>query len=406
MKQKIIKTSLLLLSTLPFSSIEARQPYHATATVDTTSVNVSAPNISDLSDDLKTSSLETLAPIYTPTSPLSININLRGIDVIASFAANSTTLVVQIPDTGANETFSGATRDDSVNLFKEYVKDGGGNGGLLKAYARYSPIDPIAGNPNSLMAIMAQSDYLLGQLDPLSGCDCESSIQPIVHEFQASVTAGRVFSKGFDGTTVHFPLRYSYSPSCDWALIIDTPVTYIRNGGASSLVGSLGIGWRYQLTPGWSLTSVIRGGVGGSSDLCTAGSFVSCGLTSVYDYPIGNFTFTLLDYAGYFTSTNLWMCGDNFNYHLHNYVLKNGVSVVACRGFVVCNREFQYSLSIEDTCFLRDHLFLRHFDEVAVSLMTTGVNSCLDYDCLSVTFTYQFGQKDYRGYMLNLAYLF
>ena len=102
--------------------IHARQPYHAKATVSTESVSVSAPNISDLSDELKSASLETLLPIYTPTSPVLLNINLRGIGVIASFAANSTTLVVQVPDTGANVTFSGATRDESVAILKSMSK--------------------------------------------------------------------------------------------------------------------------------------------------------------------------------------------------------------------------------------------------------------------------------------------
>ena len=166
------------------------------------------------------------------------------------------------------------------------------------------------------------------------------------------------------------------------------------------------MGWRCQITPRWSLTSVLRGGAGGSLDLCTAGSFVSFGLTSAFNYPISSFVLTMTNYGGYFTSTNLWMTGINFNYHLHNYVIKNGLSVVSCQGVVVCNRQFQYGLSLEDTYFFRDHLFLSHYDEIGVSVLTTGLNPCLDYDCLSLTFTYQFGQKNYRGYFVNLSYLF
>ena len=234
-----MKNRFLFLLTACFmlSSLHAREPYHATVTVNTTSISVSDPNLVDLKRDLRTTSLEQLIPFYTPVSPVAIGINLRGIDLLTSFAANSTTLVVNIPQLGVTRTFVGGTRDESIALLKEAIQDGGTHGELLKAYPKFSPIDPIAGNPNSLMALMAQEDYLVGHLSPLSGCDCCWSAQPIVHQFQTGLEAGRAFSKGFDATVITSPLRYSYSPDLEWALIIDAPLTYIRNGGASSLFG-------------------------------------------------------------------------------------------------------------------------------------------------------------------------
>lgn len=162
--------SLILFS--PVASIYGREPYHATVTVDTEQAMVSASNLTDLKRDLRTTSLELLIPIYTPTSSVSLDINLRGLIALTSFAADSTTLVVDIPNAGITTTFDGGTRDQSIILFKEFIKEGASVPKLLKAYARYSPIDPIAGNPNSLMAQMAQADYLMGTLSPLSGCDC------------------------------------------------------------------------------------------------------------------------------------------------------------------------------------------------------------------------------------------
>ncbi|WP_068467172.1 hypothetical protein [Candidatus Protochlamydia phocaeensis] len=169
------------------------------------------------------------------------------------------------------ETFTGSTREESLALFKEYIRDAGKHHRLLKAYARYSPIDPIAGNPNSLMAQMGQADYVIGHLSPLSGCQCGWTAQPLVNQVQIGSHIGRSFTGGFDTTSVTIPLRYSYSWDLNHAFIIDAPLTYLRNAGASSLVGSLGIGLRLPMGNGWSITPIVRFGSGGSLDLCTSG---------------------------------------------------------------------------------------------------------------------------------------
>lgn len=403
------KKFLLILATFIYTTlfIYGREPYHATVTVDFLSETVSAPNLVDLNRDLKSTALEKLFPIYTPVSPVSLDINLRGLIAYTSFAANSTALIVNIPNAGITRTFDGGTRDQSLTLFKDFIKEGDSVPKLLKAYARYSPIDPIAGNPNSLMAQMAQADYLLGSLSPLSGCDnCCWTAQPIRHQFQAGIYAGRSFSNGFDTTTVTIPLRYSFSPDYHWAFILDAPITYNRNGGASSVFSSLGIGIRMPITYDWSLTPTFRTGAGGSLDLACSGSFISTGLLSVYNYKICQYVLSMTNYVGYSSSTNLWLTGVNFNYHLHNTIFKNGLSFTSCSAFRLCNRTINFKISIEDSYFGGDHLFMRHFDEVSLSLIATHLNPWICYDSLSLGFSYQFGMKEYQGYLLNLAYQF
>lgn len=402
----IIKIIFGMVLLCGFSSMEARQPYHATATVGFDSAMVSDPNLVDLSRNLKTTSLEQLLPLYTPTSAIAFNINLRGINAIAAFAASSTTLVVAIPQAGITESFTGATRDDSIILFKDYLRDGGNRHRMLRAYAKYSPIDPIAGNPNSLMAQMAQSDYLLGHLSPLVGCNCCWNAQPVVHQFQAGLNTTRAFSDGYETTTMALPLRYSYSPNLNWAFILDAPIVYIRNGGASSINTSFGFGLRLPVTYNWSLTPILRLGSGGSLDLCASGNFVSAGLTSVYNYKIWDYVISMTNNAGYITSTNLWLTGVNFNYHLQNYILKNGFSLTSCEGLCLFNRSVNFSVSFVDSYFTTNRLFIRHYDEIEVSLITSCLNPRLDYDCLIIGFAYQFGEKSYKGYSLNLAYQF
>lgn len=184
------------------------------------------------------------------------------------------------------------------------------------------------------------------------------------------------------------------------------PFTYNRNGGASSVFGSLGIGIRTPITDNWSLTPTIRAGAGGSLDLACSGSFVSAGLISLYNYKLCDYVLSLTNYVGYFASTNLWLTGVNFNYHLHNTIFKNGLSLTSCKGFTVFQRAISFKVSIEDTYFAGNPLFIRHFDEVTIALITTHLNPCIDYDCLSAGIAYRFGQKGYKGYSLNLEYQF
>ncbi len=403
---KILLYYVFILGLCLTASLQARQPYHATVSVGVASKTVTAPNLVDLNRELKTTNIQKFIPFYQPLLPATLNFNIRGIFALAAFPANSSTLVVQIPQAGTTQVFTGATREDSLTLFKDFIRDGGDHHRLLRAYARYSPIDPIAGNPNSLMAQMAQADYLLGKLSPLSGCGCCWSAQPIVHQYQAGLNACRAFSKGFDTTTITLPLRYSFSPNLKWAFVLDAPFTYFRNGGASSVFGSLGIGLRFPMTHRWSLTPILRVGAGGSLDLCTAGSFISAGITSIYNYKINDCVLSMTNYAGYFTSTNLWLTGVNFNYHLHNYIFKNGLSLTSCQGFTICKIPLNFSLSFIDSYFARERLFIKHYDEVAMSVITTCLNPYLNYDCLSLGFAYQFGEKSYKGYSLNLAYQF
>ena len=397
---------LTLFLSVIFINLDAREPYHTTITVGTQKETVSAPNLVDLKRELSTISIQKDFPTYTPDTPVELKYNIRGIKALASFAANSSTLVVSIPQAGTTQTFSGATRDESLTLFKNFIQEGGRHHKLLKAYARYSPIDPIAGNPNSLQNQMAQADYLIGRLSPLAGCDSCWTAQPIVNLYQGGLDVGRAFSKEFDTTAVSFPIRYSFSPHLNCAFILDVPLTYLRNGGASSLVGSLGIGFRVPLLAHWSLTPLVRFGFGGTLDLCTSGCFFSTGVTSCLDYKIDNFVLSMTNYAGYFTSTNLWLSGINFNYHLHNYIFKNGLSIATCKGLVLCNRSYNVRFSFEDSYFAKDRLFINHYDEVSVAIMTDHVIPYFIYDCLSLGFSYQFGQKQYRGYVGHLTYQF
>lgn len=404
MNKYLLKVLLLFVAVGNY--VQAYHPYRVTVVLNSETALVTAPNLLDLRRDLRSNEISSLLPSYTPNSAVALDINLRGIKMDAFFDANSTVLHVTASQAGINETFAGSTREESLQLFKEYIRDGGRHHHLLRAYARYSPVDPIAGNPNSLLSQMAQADYLLGHLSPLSGCDCSWGAQPTTHLCQAGLFAGRSFSRKFDTTSVTIPARYSYSPDSRKAFIIDAPFTYLKSGGASSVVGSLGTALRIPFSSAWSLTPIFRLGFGGSLDLCTSGSFVSAGVTSAYNFKIKDFAVCMINYLGYSNSTNLWLSGVNFNYHLHTGLLKNGIVITSCKEITILNRSLSFNFTFVDSYFTRNRFYIRRYDEVGFNLITTNVNPCVKSDCASLGFSYQFGQKGYRGYNVNMLYQF
>lgn len=141
-------------------------------------------------------------------------------------------------------------------------------------------------------------------------------------------------------------------------------------------------------------------------DLCTSGAFLSAGVTSAFNYKICGYVIGLTNYAGYMSSTNLWLTGINFNYHLHNYILKNGLSLTTCDALCVLGKPVNLSMSFIDSYFGRNRLYIRHYDEIKMSVIANNLNPYLDYDSLSLGFAFQFGQHRYKAYFLDVVYEF
>jgi len=84
---------ILIFSLLP--TLQARQPYHATVSVEGFHKTVSAPNLVDLKRELQTPHIQKFIPLYTPRVSTSLEFNLRGIKAFALFPADSSALVRQ-----------------------------------------------------------------------------------------------------------------------------------------------------------------------------------------------------------------------------------------------------------------------------------------------------------------------
>ncbi len=408
--------SVVALFLFSLVDAHAREPYKAIVNVGSQSATFTTTNVVDLTKDLSTAAIHAKIGGYTSTSAASLTLNLRGLTVTGSYPAGSTTLTVQIPQAGIVVSFSGSTREESNRLFEEFYYTGAhDNRKFRNAFARYTPIDPIAGNPNSLMSLMAQADFAFARLSPLSGCQdccqkcCEDpnwSSQPLVHQFQVQGIGARAMSETFDTIVLSLPFRYSYSPTKTWALIFDLPFTLLDNDGAWSIDGSLGAGFRIPIVYTWTLTPTVRLGLGCSPSFNTLGSFVSSGLLSNINIPMWNFVLSVADYGGYFYNIPVEWGGIKYNYHLQNWIFKNGIALTTCNELNICGIPFNFGINFTDSLFCGDELFIEHYDEVGFSIIANCLSNLFEYDSLILNASYQFGQKNYQAYVGSLAYQF
>lgn len=99
--------------------------FDATVTSEGTTYSVATDNVTDIINEFDNTSIGSQIPAYSSSSAVTGVMNFRGIPMNMSYAANSTAMTMQIPATGLNITFTGTSREDSVELLKDWFKTAG-----------------------------------------------------------------------------------------------------------------------------------------------------------------------------------------------------------------------------------------------------------------------------------------
>ena len=122
------------------------------------------------------------------TSPFSGIVDFRGLPMYLEVGANSNTFHLRIPEIGLDESFSGSTRDDSLDALEDWMKDN--NNDVLTKIAKWcaknTATDPVAGNPSSMMGRMVSGAFDSGFANQVSAL---RSNNMIMAEHQAGPAA-------------------------------------------------------------------------------------------------------------------------------------------------------------------------------------------------------------------------
>lgn len=364
----------------------------------TQSASAGRNNLLDFADLFTNAGLQSTLPGYTPISAAIASVSLRGVPATLSYAANSPVLRLQIPSINVDVSFNGATRDESQDLAVKWVQGEGGPAltRFLQQAVATTPVDPVAGNPNSLMSQMGASDF--GAALGLGGGRPGG--------LGLAARFGSYAVDGFNSRVYSLPISTSFDLGEGRALLLDGPLTFIDTEGAQSYSGSVGVGMRLPIRIGlpetldWTLTPMVRMGGVGSLDLGAVGGLWSVSVTSSLGWQVlpgtrlqmANMASRLqtlpIDYGGY-----------NVSYELTNMMYRNGLLVTQDIGELF-GRAAQATVFAIDTRFTGDALYVNSYQEYGGYLTFGGATP------ISVGLTVLTGERGYGGVTVNLGSVF
>ncbi|HEV7263499.1 MAG TPA: hypothetical protein VGN83_01060 [Falsiroseomonas sp.] len=382
------------------SQASARDAFEGLFTVDGQTRAASSTEAEGFINLFTDAGLRSLFANYTPVSAATAAVSLRGVPATLSYDPGSTTLRLVVPGAAIDESFTGLTRDESQDLALEWLKGRGGAAvtRLLQQAVATTPIDPVAGNPNSLMSQMGASDFGAATGALPGG------------RFGLGARFGQYSAEGYDTNTWTVPLGYAFELESGPTIILDGPLTLVDAGGSQSYSGSLGLGVRVPVRLGlsgvaWSLTPMLRIGGVGSTALGAVGAIWSASLTSTLDLRLGQATNLVIGNMFSHMQTLPLSVGDyDVSYDLRNQMFRNGAILSHDIGEWF-GLPMKGSVFLIDTRFTGDALFVESYQEFG-GYVSFGLRAGGREVPLSLGVTMLNGEQGYRGFSLNLGMTF
>jgi len=413
--RRLLSGGLALALTFAASSAGARDLFQSRISVDNQTVLSGTNSLTDFSELFDEDSLSELFPGFTPASSFGAALDLRGVDALLSSPANSPTLRLQVPAIGIDVSFDGSDLDDSQELLEAWLEGGVDSAGasqqaltrLLTALLVASPVDPVAGNPNSLQSRMFARDFSLGTLGPFLGDFEEGGPGRIPLQFRMEADYGYYASGPYDGQTLELDLVAGAHAFRRVSLVGDVSLLYGRSEGeAQTVMGSLGMALQGRILDGWNLALAGRFGISGSVDLGALAALYSVSAVSHARWELDWFRLELKNMIGFSNDAGpIEIEGLNLNYDITNVVLRNGIELSRPLPFGVAGRPARARLFLIDSEYLVDDLFLEHSDEVGIGIGLSDRSGIPAYDPIRLDLSWVVGRRyDALSLRLLLTY--
>ncbi|MGH8441719.1 MAG: hypothetical protein ACRETF_02325 [Nevskiaceae bacterium] len=386
------------------------------ATGSPTTSDAGFSSVSDAVDYLDPDSLRALYPTID-TAAVLVAVDFRGLPqgMLLTFANNDGLLDFQVPLFNFSRTFGRAclpavpgncadVRRDGLRELQDFLQS---NPQFLKrlltAMARFSPIDPLAGNPDSLFSRSMRADFQQGfthKVSQIWGCnttafngsfgapimvaavggvaDIFADAQERAARLQAqneigfgvmySATSAESGADEYATTGITVPLSYTVKFDSDprKKLRFDLPLGYTDTEGAVSYALGVGLAYTHPLSDVWTLTPAIGAGATGSDDLGAAGGVSSYSLTSAYTWRLGGFALSMGNAVGKYDALALKIGDVEAEADISNTVFTNGLLLTGPNSLIARNLIMEYSIT--DTRITGDEVYADSYDEFGVAL--------------------------------------
>ena len=403
---------LVLLSLIVSTSLYSSNIFSIDVKNDTTEDSF-IHNTSDLSNLIDTFDKDRLSASfdYSETNKITANLDFRGLPMNLRFDENSNILKLEIPSLNINESFDGKNREGSVRLLEDWFKNNKTSAEkIMQELARVSPVDPIAGNPNSLMATMVEDDFR-------NGFKKVASSQKNTKSKDFILVAPVFKSLDIDGKqSDNFVLPISYTfdigDNPNEAITLSLPISYVNVEGAKSYAGGLGVGYTYPVTNHWIVTPNIKYSLIGSKNLGTLAQMASGSLTSSYTIDIGDrYLLSFGNMVGYYSTVKFYNADYAFNPHISNFVFRNAFMYSFPSDKIY--KDTSIDLFFINTEYRGSDLFLESYNEIGLSfglnkevMNSTAQEDNYEYeDELKLGVSYLTSSKA-NGFEINFGYSF
>lgn len=362
-----------LAATLAPPEAAARDLFRTAITVDGFTFGGATNDATAVWRLLRQGSLGASVPFYQDNSALALRIDLRGLPATLSSPRNGTDILLRVGRNGEiTRLFTGATREEATERFDRFLtgrEDPAGMRRVIKEWVATSPVDPVAGNPASLLGRSVAADLDLATRLP--GDD--GSMAPRAAGWHGS--AGLGFDehsiREFDTRGFSLPLGLSYAFGEDGPeAFLQAPLALSETKGAHTYMLSLAAGVRLPVvtTPDlrWAVTPSLRLGAGGSERVGGGGILASGALGSDLRLALGPFTLGLGNSIGRAQIEPMKIDTIELPYHVRSWAFRNSVSLSRPAG-QVGGLPLGLGVSFSDTRLAGDRMAVPSWQEYGIT---------------------------------------
>ena len=303
------------------------------------------------------------------------NITYRGVPLQLQYSTDmygNEAVTLKSDALSINKTFNGY---DPLEDLKDYLIMVNEDGREIlteinRAAVRATGFDPVAGNPNSLMATMVGTIHGLTNTS-ITG----TNQQDIDNQWDLGIRYGSQTVAGNEITSIHLPLAYTFK--LDWfpghRLQFRMPISHSEiNKETNNYSLQLGFGWTIPLIEGLETTPAIDYGIAGSGELLTAGVLRALSLTTRFDFSLLGQNFTLTNSLAKIDSVRFEYDDEDdetgitdtyvIDYDLSNKAMTNGVAWHVALPWKLATQVY-----LRDTRFYGDALYSEQNNELGVN---------------------------------------
>lgn len=332
--------------------------------------------------------------------------------------AGQGTLGVNFPGLGLSGlSFTGVDIDDAADKFLDYVKANGLSfeSRLGQYAAGNTAVDPVAGNPASLLSQMVSIDgdtaTNMGGFgdDGGEGDGSAASILPPMTSFSPSI--GRFDTGRYDVTRVTVPLD-TIRPltSGGIALGVSGVFAYTDAAGSKSYLANGGISLKVPVVKGrqvnWSVIPSVRIGATLSPDMSSAAILTSTAVSSVLSWRKNSFKATWTASVASLKSNAIEVDDFKLDYDIDVKSFRNGFRFENDLPMNMFGRKATIEVDLVSNKLDGDNLYIKTYNEYSVSVGTRRIQKGLQTNSVRFGLTLIDGEKDYKGALLNFGYNF